>query len=43
MDTDETGTSSTPVPSPRHSHRSAVWVLVAFCVGLVLLVAMNMK
>lgn len=43
MDTNETGTSSTSVPSPRQSHRSAVWFMVAFCVGLVVLVALNMK
>jgi hypothetical protein len=43
MDTHETGTPSESVPAPRQSHRSAVWFMVAFCVGLMLLVALNMK
>ena len=43
MDTNEPGTSTEPVPPPRRSHRSAILVVVAVCVGLVLLVGLNMK
>jgi len=43
MDTNEPGTSTEPVSPPRRSHRSAILVVVAVCVGLVLLVGLNMK
>jgi hypothetical protein len=44
MDTDEPATPDAPAPqSTRTHHRSAIWFVVAFSVGLLLLVALNMK
>jgi hypothetical protein len=43
MITNEPGVTTEPVPAPPRSHRSAVWFMVVFCAGLMLLVALNMK
>jgi hypothetical protein len=45
MDTDEPGTPDAPEArtATRAHHRSALWFVVVFSVGLVLLVALNMK
>ena len=42
MDTNESGTTNKPVPAPR-AHRPVMWMVIAFCAGLVLLIALNMK
>jgi len=42
MDTNESGTTNEPAPAPR-AHRPVMWMVIAFCAGLVLLIALNMK